>query len=32
MPPNLQTFKQKLLTGSGFVENKYYFLYKIKKP
>ena len=22
LPPNLQTFKQKLLSGNGFVENK----------
>ena len=22
LPPNLQSFKQKLLSGSGFVENK----------
>ena len=30
LPPHLQTFKQKLLSGSGFVEYKseYFILYK----
>ena len=26
LPPNLHSFKQKLLSGSGFVEYKYFFL------
>ena len=28
LPPNLEYFKQKLLSGNGFVEYKYVFLYK----
>ena len=28
LPPNLQSFKQKLLSGNGFLKYNYFFKYK----